>query len=202
MRLPRSAGVPRRPSGTLRPASLAASTSTPLPAGAPRSRTPLRSRSVRMLPGQTRFTVIPSGASSPASVLLRPATPARRLLDRIRFAIGCFTVVDATVTTRRRARMPAGTAAGRGPSAPRSSDYDLYCRQITCRPAGRTPFPVSAGEELLDNGDGDVGALHRQLQGQCSRRLAAGADAVRRLAGVRYMPLDLRSVVQELRGPE
>src|ERR1035438_6392704 len=134
MRLPRSAGVPRRPSGTLRPASLAARSSARLVMA-----TAFSAAATRLAPAAASASAVPRPIPWPAAL--------------------------------PRATRPAST------------------------------FPVSAAEEQLDHGDGDVGALHRQLQGQCSRRLAAGADAVRRLARVRYVPFNLRGVVQELRVP-
>ena len=48
----------------------------------------LRRRSVSCDPGCTEFTVTPSPATSRASVLRKPVTPARAVFDRIRPAIG------------------------------------------------------------------------------------------------------------------
>jgi hypothetical protein len=63
-----------------------------------------------MLPGSTLLTVIWSGASSSARVLASPTTPARRLLDRMRPAMGSFTAVDSMLTIRPR---PLAARCGR-----------------------------------------------------------------------------------------
>ena len=64
------------------------------------------------LPGWTEFTVTPSPATSRARVLRNPVTPARAVLDRIRFGIGWRTEIDVIATTRpnRCARMCGATA--------------------------------------------------------------------------------------------
>src|SRR3989449_752187 len=52
-------------------------------------------RSVAMNPGHTTLTVIPSGATSSASALAKPSTPARAVVERIRPGTGCFAATEA-----------------------------------------------------------------------------------------------------------
>src|SRR6478672_10243854 len=66
--------------------------SAPSPCSAPR-------RSVACSPGCRLFTVTPSGATSPASVLRKPVTPARAVFERIRVGIGWRTEIDVIATT-------------------------------------------------------------------------------------------------------
>ena len=63
-------------------------------------------------PGCTELTVTPSAATSRASVLRNPVTPARAVFERMSPAIGCRTDTDVMAATRPQpwARM-AGTAA-------------------------------------------------------------------------------------------
>ncbi len=58
------------------------------------------SRSVAMFPGQTLFTVIPSGASSRDRVLAMPTTPRRAVLDRISRSMGCLTAMEVMLMMR------------------------------------------------------------------------------------------------------
>ena len=54
----------------------------------------------------------PSPATSRASVLRNPVTPARAVLDRIRLAMGWRTLIDVIATTRPQpCACMAGTAA-------------------------------------------------------------------------------------------
>lgn len=99
-----------------------------------------RSRSVRMRPGSTVFTVIWSGASSSASVLASPATPARRLLDRTRPGIGSFTALEATLMIRplRLARR-CGKAARTIRTTLSSSRSKAFCQAASSKLSNAPP---------------------------------------------------------------
>src|SRR5712691_2947695 len=100
--LANSSGVPIRPSGT----SLAL-LATYSSVGIPDCLAPPRKRSVMIRPGHTTLMVMLSLPSSPAMVLLRPATPGRTALESSRPSTGCLTDTDWMVRIRphRRARM-------------------------------------------------------------------------------------------------
>jgi hypothetical protein len=67
---------------------------------------------VRCRPGCTLFTVMPSPATSRASVFRNAVAPARAVFDRISWAIGWRTDSDVIATTRpHRCACIAGTAA-------------------------------------------------------------------------------------------
>ena len=51
-------------------------------------------------PGCSEFTVTPSAATSRASVLRNPVTPARAVFDRISVGMGWRTAIDVIATTR------------------------------------------------------------------------------------------------------
>src|SRR5437763_12611233 len=57
-------------------------------------------RAVRVYPGQTLFTVMPSAAYSLASVRARPVTAARTELERSNPSTGCFTAEEVMVIRR------------------------------------------------------------------------------------------------------
>ena len=69
-------------------------------------------RSVSCDPGCSEFTVTPSAATSRASVLRKPVTPARAVFDRISVGIGWRTAIDVIATTLpHRCACIAGTAS-------------------------------------------------------------------------------------------
>src|SRR5690606_21322711 len=94
-----SAGAAQRPSGTC--ARATASTSARgrpvLSAFAPKISS---SRRVAVSPGNTLFTVMPSGPSSRDSVFAQFATAPRTVFDTPRPGIGSFTDVEITFTMR------------------------------------------------------------------------------------------------------
>jgi hypothetical protein len=53
-----------------------------------------RTRSVSWVPGSTALTVTPLSAISRATVFMKPARPARAVLDSRMNGIGCFTETD------------------------------------------------------------------------------------------------------------
>ena len=69
-------------------------------------------RAVRVAPGSTLFTVMPSGPSSLARVLAQLATAPRTVLETPRPSRGCLTDVEITLTMRPppAALMPGNTA--------------------------------------------------------------------------------------------
>src|SRR5581483_7366045 len=94
-----SSASPTRPTGMRRARSSRISSKLRPAARACASMTE-RMRSVKVLPGPTLFTVMPSGPSSRDSVLARPVVASRTLFERIRPSIGSFTVVDVILITR------------------------------------------------------------------------------------------------------
>src|SRR5262249_52351024 len=69
-------------------------------------------RSVSCMPGWSELTVTPSAATSRATVLRKPVAPARAVLERIRYGIGCRTASDVIATTLpHRCSRIEGTAA-------------------------------------------------------------------------------------------
>ena len=83
-----------------------------------RARPPLFHRRCRVVnpdekaPGSNEFTVTPSAATSRASVLRKPVTPARAVFDRMSVGIGWRTAIEVIATTLPHccSRM-AGTAS-------------------------------------------------------------------------------------------
>ena len=85
---PKSPGSPMVRMGLLdRWASMAAS--KVMPSLAARLRAVCSTRSVAWEPGRTALMVTPVWAISRATVFMNPVNPARAVLDRIRFGIGC-----------------------------------------------------------------------------------------------------------------
>src|SRR5436190_8574754 len=92
--LANSSGVPIRPMGMSAVERVAIHSSTLLPARVARSFWCPRKRSVRIRPGRTMLTVMPSRPSSLASVLNIPAMPGRMPFDRMSPSTGCLTELD------------------------------------------------------------------------------------------------------------
>ena len=69
-------------------------------------------RSVAMNPGQMLFTVMPSVATSSASALAKPRTPARAVEERMRPGSGCLAATETRQMIRPHfALLMIGTAA-------------------------------------------------------------------------------------------
>src|SRR6266536_1827639 len=92
--LANSSGSPIRPMGMSAVERVAIHSSRLFPALAARSFWCPRNRSVRMRPGRTMLTVMPSRASSLARVLNIPAMPGRTPFERISPSTGCLTELD------------------------------------------------------------------------------------------------------------
>src|SRR6266481_802977 len=92
--LANSSGVPIRPMGMSAVERVAIHSSRLLPARVARSFWCPRKRSVRIRPGKTMLTVMPSRPSSLASVLNIPAMPGRIPFERTSPSTGCLTELD------------------------------------------------------------------------------------------------------------
>src|SRR6266511_722898 len=92
--LANSSGVPIRPMGMSAVDRVAIHSSRLFPARAARSLWCPRKRSVRIRPGKTMLTVMPSRPSSWASVLNIPAMPGRIPFERMSASTGCLTELD------------------------------------------------------------------------------------------------------------
>ncbi len=94
------------------------------------------------------FTVIPSAATSFASVRAKPVNPARRLFDNIRLSTGCFTAIDVMLRMRpqRRCFIPGRTCRASSIALKSVSRIaSSHCSRLNCSnvPAGGPPALVT-----------------------------------------------------------
>ncbi len=103
-----------------------------------------RKRSVMIRPGSTRFTVMPCGARSPASVLKRPAMPGRMPFESTSPSTGCFTELDWMARIRpHRACFMCGSTSRMKRTVDRCtcSKAAFHCSSVICSkgPGGGPP---------------------------------------------------------------
>src|SRR5215207_969843 len=98
-----------------------------------------------MRPGPMVFTRMPSGASSMARLFARPDIAARKVLERMRFSMGCLMDEDAMLTMR-----PPPRSRIRG-SAPRTARMRLNktSSNPACQPSSSKSSKVPAGGPLV-----------------------------------------------------